>query len=128
MPAARWETPEEDHIDQEDDGEQVERTLRTLDPTTTGRCQDFWLDGSHIRIVRRCASTRTAAAPKTGGLGMPTVTQECGTDAVSNWSWAASREHQCQGQLDDVVLSTSPLISVCPSTASPTTKTIGRVR
>ena len=37
-------------------------------------------------------------------------------------------EHQRQGHLDDVVLSTSPLISVRPSTASPTTKTIGRVR
>ena len=64
MRAARPETPDENHVDQEDDGEQVERTLRTLDPTTTSRCQDFWLDSSHMRIVRRCASTRTAAAPK----------------------------------------------------------------
>ena len=61
------ETPDQDHIDQEDDGEQVERTLCTLDPTTTGRCQDFWLDGSHMRIVRRCASTRSGAAPKLEG-------------------------------------------------------------
>ena len=60
-----------------------EQACRTLHPTTTGRCQDFCLDDSHTRIVRRCASTRTAAAPKTGRLGMPTVTQECGTDAVS---------------------------------------------
>jgi hypothetical protein len=81
-----------------------------------------------MRIVRRCASTRTVAAPKTGGLRMPTVTQECGTDAVSNWSWAASREDQRQGHLDDVVLSTSPLISVLPSTAPPTTKMIDPVR
>jgi hypothetical protein len=37
------------------------------------------------------------------------------------------KEHQRQGHLDDVVLSTSPLISVRPSTAPPTMKTIGPV-
>ena len=43
----RPETPDQDHIDQEDDGEHVKRTLRTLDPTATGRCQDFGLESSH---------------------------------------------------------------------------------
>jgi hypothetical protein len=38
------------------------------------------------------------------------------------------KEHQRRGHLDDVVLSTSPLISVLPSTAPPTTKTIDPVR
>jgi hypothetical protein len=38
------------------------------------------------------------------------------------------KEDQRQGHLDDVVLSTSPLISVRPSTAPPRTKTIGPVR
>ena len=46
------------HVDEEDDREQVEWTLRTLDPTATGRCKDFGLDSRHTRIVRPRTSAR----------------------------------------------------------------------
>src|SRR4051812_44688055 len=53
---------DQDHVDEEDDREQVEWTLRTLDPTATGRCKDFGLDSRHTRIVRPRTSARLRRA------------------------------------------------------------------